>query len=81
MNQRSCSHTRQQANPWWMVDLGGQYYVSYLKVTNRGDCCGKLGYFDHQVSLSCHVKCVEYRKIYTYVHIYIYTYIDIHTYK
>ena len=54
---KSCSHTKQETNPWWMVDLGGTYRVSYLKVTNRGDCCGKLGYSDYQAFLSPYKMC------------------------
>ena len=26
---------------WWAVDLTDAYYVQYVIVTNRGDCCGK----------------------------------------
>ena len=26
-------------HPWWAVDLGAEYYVYYVLLTNRGDCC------------------------------------------
>ncbi|XP_077196910.1 uncharacterized protein LOC143838891 [Paroedura picta] len=34
-----CTHTQQEDNPWWMVDLRARFKVSSLHVTNRGDCC------------------------------------------
>ena len=37
---RSCTHTHRQHNAWWRVDLGADYKVGMVKVTNRGDCCG-----------------------------------------
>jgi hypothetical protein len=37
----SCTHTNLQANPWWKVDLGSNYYIYGLKVWNRADCCGE----------------------------------------
>ncbi len=36
----SVSHTNQDANPWWQVDLGGSATVSSIVVWNRTDCCG-----------------------------------------
>ncbi|XP_039886600.1 fucolectin-5-like [Simochromis diagramma] len=35
----SCSHTDQQTDPWWRVDLLESYIVTSLTITNRGDCC------------------------------------------
>ncbi|XP_017164999.1 fucolectin-like [Poecilia reticulata] len=35
----SCSHTEQQSNPWWRVDLLDSYVVTQVIITNRGDCC------------------------------------------
>ena len=35
-----CMHTIQEPgeyHPWWLVDLGGQYHVETVIVTNRGD--------------------------------------------
>ena len=30
-----------EIDPWWAVDLQGDYDVYYVMITNRGDCCGK----------------------------------------
>ncbi|KAJ8354158.1 hypothetical protein SKAU_G00217250 [Synaphobranchus kaupii] len=38
---RSCTHTQQQANPWWRVDLLCVYRVTSVTITNRGDCCSE----------------------------------------
>uniref|UniRef100_A0A3P9QA12 Si:ch211-215k15.4 n=1 Tax=Poecilia reticulata TaxID=8081 RepID=A0A3P9QA12_POERE len=35
----SCSHTEQQSNPWWRVDLLDSYVVTRVIITNREDCC------------------------------------------
>uniref|UniRef100_A0A8C6WQQ4 Si:ch211-215k15.4 n=1 Tax=Neogobius melanostomus TaxID=47308 RepID=A0A8C6WQQ4_9GOBI len=35
----SCTHTEEQTNPWWRVDLLEEYIVTSITVTNRGDCC------------------------------------------
>ena len=36
----SVSHTNQDANAWWQVDLGASAIVSSIVVWNRTDCCG-----------------------------------------
>ena len=47
---RSCTHTHSQPNAWWRVDLGADYRVGTVKLTNRGDCCGnRLRNFDIRV--------------------------------
>ena len=38
-NQKSCSHTLGETNPWWSVNLGKRYKVNSVKITNRKDCC------------------------------------------
>lgn len=38
---KSTTHTRQEANPWWEVDLGREYPVEKVQVWNRTD--GNLG--------------------------------------
>ena len=49
-NGKSCTHTNRQRNAWWRVDLGGNYLVTKVQVTNRGDCCGnRLSNFDIRV--------------------------------
>nr|AJW65883.1 F-lectin [Sparus aurata] len=35
----SCTHTAEQTNPWWRVDLLESYIVTSVTITNRGDCC------------------------------------------
>ncbi|XP_062420860.1 uncharacterized protein LOC119221789 [Pungitius pungitius] len=37
----SCTHTESETDPWWRVDLGQEYDITSVKVTNRGDCCGE----------------------------------------
>ncbi|XP_061463143.1 fucolectin-like isoform X2 [Rhineura floridana] len=37
----SCTHTGWDMEPWWYVDLGGQYAISAVVVKNREDCCGE----------------------------------------
>jgi len=37
----SCTHTEQEAKPWWSVDLQAPYSVGYVRVFNRADCCGE----------------------------------------
>nr|XP_033793430.1 pentraxin fusion protein-like [Geotrypetes seraphini] len=34
-----CTHTIQEFEPWWMVDLQAPAKVFSVAVTNRGDCC------------------------------------------
>ena len=38
-----CSITEtksRDSRPWWVVDLGREYSVTNVVITNRGDCCG-----------------------------------------
>ncbi|XP_070554944.1 uncharacterized protein [Ptychodera flava] len=35
----SCTHTLQEQNPWWKVDLQNIYKVDEVVITNRQDCC------------------------------------------
>jgi len=35
----SCTHTENQANAWWTVDLQATYTVDKVVVYNRVDCC------------------------------------------
>ncbi|XP_061463149.1 fucolectin-like [Rhineura floridana] len=37
----TCTHTQQDTEPWWYVDLGDQYAISAVIVKNRGDGSGK----------------------------------------
>ncbi len=36
----SCSHTKEEDDPWWILDLGRGYLVSHIVVSIRTDCCG-----------------------------------------
>lgn len=35
----SCTHTNEQTNPWWRVDLLQSYIITSVTIFNRGDCC------------------------------------------
>jgi hypothetical protein len=34
-----CSQTRKELNPWWMVDLQGEFVVDLIRIYSRADCC------------------------------------------
>ncbi|MCG8311252.1 MAG: Ig-like domain-containing protein [Cytophagales bacterium] len=40
-NYGSVTHTANETNPWWEVDLEGVYNITDIKVYNRTDCCGE----------------------------------------
>ena len=53
----SCTHTKADAEPWWMVDFGKVYNITGVEITNRGDCCGdRLKNFDVTVDGNLLVK-------------------------
>ncbi|XP_052417801.1 uncharacterized protein LOC127962285 [Carassius gibelio] len=35
----TCTHTAQQSDPWWKLDLMKTYSVNRVTITNRLDCC------------------------------------------
>ncbi|XP_073677667.1 uncharacterized protein [Garra rufa] len=35
----SCSHTLEEKDPWWRVDLEKSYNITRVNITNRKDCC------------------------------------------
>ncbi|KAM8868908.1 uncharacterized protein AB9W97_016516 [Spinachia spinachia] len=35
----SCTHTKENNDPWWRVDLLHPHTVTSIAITNRGDCC------------------------------------------
>ncbi|XP_055506293.1 uncharacterized protein LOC129706219 [Leucoraja erinacea] len=37
----SCSLTQKSLNPWWLLDLRGEYSVREVRITNRMDCCSE----------------------------------------
>ncbi|XP_070538285.1 uncharacterized protein [Ptychodera flava] len=38
-SERSCTHTQKEYQPWWKVDLGREYQIHEVIITNRADCC------------------------------------------
>merc|ERR1712050_67214 len=36
----SCSHTANNNNSWWRIDLGQEYKIKKVVITTRGDCSG-----------------------------------------
>ncbi len=38
-NNNSITHTSEDNNPWWEVDLGAVYDISKIKIWNRADAC------------------------------------------
>ncbi|GAA3510893.1 hypothetical protein GCM10022393_25680 [Aquimarina addita] len=38
-NQESVTHTANEANPWWQVDLSTTKYIGDITIFNRTDCC------------------------------------------
>ncbi|XP_077999971.1 uncharacterized protein LOC144452700 [Glandiceps talaboti] len=36
---KSCTHTKKEMNPWWRVDLGAEFEIYQVTITNRQDCC------------------------------------------
>ena len=45
MSHGSCSQTNADPYAWWAVDLGAEYSVESVAITNRGDCCGRYSGF------------------------------------
>ncbi|XP_028281532.1 fucolectin-like [Parambassis ranga] len=37
--QESCTHTNDDQNPWWRLDLLQTYKINTVTITNRQDCC------------------------------------------
>ena len=37
----SVSHTGNQKNPWWQVDLSNSYNIKSIRLWNRTDCCAE----------------------------------------
>ncbi|KAG7267751.1 hypothetical protein CRUP_019656 [Coryphaenoides rupestris] len=42
LTHSSCTHTQQQVNPWWRLQLPGVYRVSEIEVTNRNSYRDRL---------------------------------------
>ena len=41
MGRGSCTHTKNDMNAWWVVDLKDTYLIDSVVLINRGDCCSK----------------------------------------
>ncbi len=39
-DQGSVTHTNEETNPWWLVDLGDTQDIGKIVIHNRADCCG-----------------------------------------
>ena len=54
---RSCTETSDESDPWWAVDLTHNIIVYHVKVTNRLDCCrkcyNKLGCVEIFINIAC----------------------------
>jgi hypothetical protein len=35
-----CTNTKNELNPWWLVDLQAEYRIAEIRIWNRGDCFG-----------------------------------------
>jgi len=50
----SCTHSRNEVNPWWKVDLGDKYNILAVRVSNRDECWTRLDNFEiHVDNLRC----------------------------
>ncbi|KAI4891193.1 hypothetical protein NFI96_006426 [Prochilodus magdalenae] len=41
LKKGSCTQTEQESSPWWRLSLHRSHVVSYVALTNRGDCCSE----------------------------------------
>ena len=39
---KSCTHTKNEDDPWWKVTFEFDILFNEVILVNRGDCCGKL---------------------------------------
>ncbi|XP_070534538.1 uncharacterized protein [Ptychodera flava] len=59
---KSCTHTLEDDDAWWKVDLGDVYPIDRVVITNRGDCCqdrlqGAVVRVGIQENIKRNVKC------------------------
>ena len=40
----TCAVSSDQVNPWILLDLGGAYTITHIKIFNRLDCCSKYSH-------------------------------------
>ncbi|CAH1792825.1 unnamed protein product [Owenia fusiformis] len=48
----SCTHTKHEPNPWWIVDLGKSYYIDRIVIWNRKTKAHRL--HDFSIDTACH---------------------------
>ena len=48
----TCSITTYEVSPWWRVDLGTQYTIGTVKITNSANNWHHLSTFDVKVGIS-----------------------------
>lgn len=51
-NDKSCTHTNKEQNPWWRVDLGREYIVTDVMIVNRYNHFERLKNFDVRVGVN-----------------------------
>ncbi|XP_022792667.1 uncharacterized protein LOC111331759 [Stylophora pistillata] len=50
-NEKSCTHTKKEQNPWWRVDLGREYIVTDVLIVNRYNNFERLKNFDVRIGI------------------------------
>ncbi|XP_047455193.1 fucolectin-5 [Mugil cephalus] len=66
----SCSHTEEEMDPWWRVDLLESYVITSITVTNRGDCCeDRLNGLEIHIGNSLNNNGLENPKVGTISHV------------
>ncbi|XP_078614346.1 fibronectin-like [Branchiostoma floridae x Branchiostoma japonicum] len=57
MGAGSCTHTQEESDPSWWVDLGQSYTVDRVVIVNRQDCCwGRINPFNIHIGESDQVS-------------------------
>ncbi|CAH3028156.1 unnamed protein product [Porites evermanni] len=51
-DSKSCTHTKQEENPWWRVDLGREYIVTDVQIINRFNHYERLKNFEVRVGVN-----------------------------
>ena len=60
---QSCTKTKWENQPWWIVDLKYDYQIVKVEIVNRGDCCSKYNFITydfHQISLNISFQALGY---------------------
>ncbi|KAL9979348.1 hypothetical protein ACROYT_G016999 [Oculina patagonica] len=51
-DQKSCTHTKKETNPWWRVDLGREYIVTDVLIVNRYEYHERLTNFEVRIGVN-----------------------------